>query len=71
MNEICSIVKTGVKAPKLPLFFWDHLVIDLKSLQTVLSMGLDDVALLIHVIMAEIVKTPTSTWQPEGGYTKL
>ena len=41
-------------------------MMDLKSLQTVLSMGLDDVALLIHIIMVEIVTTPTSTGQAEG-----
>ena len=70
MKDIGSIVKTGVKAPKLPIFFWEHLVMDLKSLQTVLSMGLDDIALLIHIVMADIVKTP-STGQSEGGYTKL
>ena len=41
-------------------------MMDLKSLQAVLSIGLDDVALLIHIIMAEIVTTPTSTGQAEG-----
>lgn len=65
MKDICSIVKTEVKAPKLPIFFWEHLVMDLKSLQTVLSMGLDDVALLIHIVMADIIKTP-STGQAGG-----
>ena len=29
-------------------------------------MGLDDVALLIHIIMADIVTKPTSTGQAEG-----
>ena len=46
-------------APKdLPIFFWQHLLFNLKSLCEALSIGLDDAVLLIHLIVVKITTDP-------------
>lgn len=55
--DVNQIVVSDIKEDDLPMFFWNHLVINCKSLQNHLSMGLDDVALLIHLIISKVLTT--------------
>ena len=61
IKDVSKIVKTGVKSSNLSIFFWEHLTVDMQCLQRSLSIGLDDAALLIHIIMHRIVETFLST----------
>lgn len=56
VNEIISF--DIAELCDLPRFFWQHLVQNLNSLCKVLSVGLDDAVLVIHLIMAEILTKP-------------
>lgn len=55
MEKIHKIVTYDIKQRDLPRYFWQHLVSNFNSLCEALSIGLDDVAIVIHLVMAEIL----------------
>jgi hypothetical protein len=67
-EEVNKVVAYEIADDQLLFFFWDHLMVNFKSLQDLLSIGLDDIALLIHIITLNILNHPKTNERREYAY---
>ena len=66
MIGLLDLIKTQVRPNDVSLFFWQHLLHDIKMLSTTLGKSEDDVCLILHIILKNI-----ATFNPTGSKTYL
>ena len=55
---ITKLMKVNFKRIPTPKFCWDHLVCDLKLLSKALGRGIDEAAILVHLVLKSILAKP-------------
>lgn len=56
-----GLVKPQVNPDNLPEFFWMHLIKDVEHLSRVIGKGLDESAIIIHIVLHEILTKEPQT----------
>ncbi len=56
--ELAALVRPHVKPNKLPEFFWMHLRKDIEQLSRVTGKGLDEAAIIVHLVLRDILTKP-------------
>ena len=60
-TEIVALVKPHVEPENLPEFFWMHLKRDIEQLSEVIGRGLDETAIIIHLVLYTVLTSPSPT----------
>ena len=59
MHDLANLVKPFVNPQHLPEFFWMHLSKDIEHLSHVTGKGLEESAIIVHLVLAEILTNST------------
>ena len=54
-DQLAALVKPTVNPNNLPEFFWMHLIKDIEHLSQVTGKGLDESAIIIHLVLHQIL----------------
>ena len=57
-----SLIKPKIKPDHQPAFFWSHLEKDLELLAKAIGKGLDEAAVLIHLMLKTLMLDPPRCW---------
>ena len=57
LQAVVAVIKPDVEAQQIPDFLWGHVNADLNTLQRVLGCSIDDVFILVHSIINNIMIT--------------
>ena len=61
MASLAELVKPFVHPQHLPEFFWRHLQKDIEHLSQVTGKGLEEAAIIVHLILKDILTKPPPT----------
>ena len=55
VHDLAHLVKPFVNTEQLPEFFWTHLNKDIEHLSRVTGKGVEDSAIIVHLVLSEIL----------------
>ena len=59
--DLAELVKGNVMPRHLPEFFWRHLERDIESLRRITNRGLDECAMIVHLVLERILSVNPPT----------
>ena len=57
IEALAQLVKPPVLPRDLPEFFWRHLQRDIEDLSKITSRGIDECAMIVHLVLSQILTT--------------
>lgn len=60
IKDLIQLTHETVKHSNMPMFFWNHLEKDIKTLEKALGKNEDDVCLLLHLVLKKIAFLETT-----------